>query len=205
MDRLVIGDVGYGKTEVALRAAAVAALSGRQVALAAPTTVLARQHLDSFARRFDNTDIVVAGLSRLSTPAEKRRVKAGLADGSTEVALIRPPVDLPEHRTLILDSESWVACLPRDHRLADRAEVEIAELLDDPIVCAPMTAGSWRDYWLAMDAREGRPPTIAGVAATYAEGEADPAVLAEEVRRTARLLTARFGGALARAAVPPPA
>jgi DNA-binding transcriptional LysR family regulator len=92
---------------------------------------------------------------------------AGLADGSTEVALIRPPVDLHEYRTLILDSESWVACLPRDHRLAHRAEVEITELLDDPIVCAPLTAGTWRDYWLAMDAREGRPPTIAGVAATY--------------------------------------
>lgn len=92
---------------------------------------------------------------------------AGLADGSTEVALIRPPVDLPEYRTLILETESWVACLPRDHRLAHRAEVEIAELLDDPIVCAPLTAGSWRDYWLAMDARGSRPPTIAGVAATY--------------------------------------
>ena len=92
---------------------------------------------------------------------------AGLADGSTEVAIIRPPVDLPEHRMLILDSESWVACLPRDHRLAERAEVEIAELLEDPIVCAPLTAGPWRDYWLAMDARGNRPPTIAAVAATY--------------------------------------
>ncbi|MCP3735771.1 DEAD/DEAH box helicase [Sphingomonas sp. RP10(2022)] len=87
MDRLVIGDVGFGKTEVALRAAAVAALSGRQVALAAPTTVLARQHLDSFAARFDGTDIVVAGLSRLSTAAEKRRVKAALADGSIHVVI----------------------------------------------------------------------------------------------------------------------
>ncbi|BDY29281.1 LysR family transcriptional regulator [Mycolicibacterium mageritense] len=92
---------------------------------------------------------------------------AGLADGRTEVALIRPPVDLPEHRMLILDSESWVACLPRDHRLAGRSEVEIAELLDDPIVCAPLTAGSWRDYWMAMDVRGNRPPTIAAVAATY--------------------------------------
>ncbi|WP_019513311.1 LysR family transcriptional regulator [Mycolicibacterium neoaurum] len=92
---------------------------------------------------------------------------AGLADGSTEVAIIRPPVDLPEHRVLILDSESWVACLPRDHRLADRTEVGIAELLDDPIVCAPLTAGTWRDYWLAMDVRGNRPPTIAAVAATY--------------------------------------
>jgi DNA-binding transcriptional LysR family regulator len=92
---------------------------------------------------------------------------AGLADGSTEVAIIRPPVDLPDHRILVLDSEAWVACLPRDHPLADRREVQIAELLDDPIVCAPLTAGTWRDYWLAMDVRGNRPPTIAAVAATY--------------------------------------
>lgn len=92
---------------------------------------------------------------------------AGLADGSTEVAIIRPPVDLPEHRMLVLDSESWVACLPRDHRLAHRSEVAITELLDDPIVCAPLTAGTWRDYWLAMDVRGNRPPTIAAIAATY--------------------------------------
>jgi DNA-binding transcriptional LysR family regulator len=94
---------------------------------------------------------------------------AGLADGTTEVAIIRPPVDLPEHRMLILDAEDWVACLPRDHRFAQRSEVSIAELLDDPIVVAPSSAGRWRDYWMAMDAREGRPPTIAAVASTYEE------------------------------------
>jgi DNA-binding transcriptional LysR family regulator len=94
---------------------------------------------------------------------------AGLADGTTEVAIIRPPVDLPEHRMLILDAEDWVACLPRDHRLATRSEVSIAELLDDPIVVAPGSAGRWRDYWMAMDARDGTPPTIAAVAATYEE------------------------------------
>ena len=92
---------------------------------------------------------------------------AGLSAGATEVALIRPPVDLPEHRMLVLDSESWVACLPRDHPLAGRHEVGIAELLDDPIVCAPLTAGPWRDYWMAMDARGNQPPTIAAIAATY--------------------------------------
>lgn len=94
---------------------------------------------------------------------------AGLADGTTEVAIIRPPVDLPEHRMFILDAESWVACLPRDHRLAQRTELTIAELLDEPIVVAPSTAGRWRDYWMAMDARDGKPPTIAAVAATYEE------------------------------------
>lgn len=87
MDRLVIGDVGYGKTEVALRAAAIAALAGRQVAVAAPTTVLARQHLESFTERFRDTGVVVAGLSRLSTAAEKTQVKAGLADGSIHVVV----------------------------------------------------------------------------------------------------------------------
>ena len=92
---------------------------------------------------------------------------AGLADGATEVAIIRPPVDLPQHRMFALDTETWVACLPRDHPLAARAEVAITELLDDPLIVAPSSAGSWRDYWMAVDVRNGRAPTIAGVAATY--------------------------------------
>lgn len=87
MDRLVIGDVGYGKTEVALRAAALVALAGSQVAIAAPTTVLVRQHLESFRRRFEGTGIVVAGLSRLSSAADKKAVKAGLADGSIGIVI----------------------------------------------------------------------------------------------------------------------
>ena len=87
MDRLVIGDVGYGKTEVALRAAAMVALAGGQVAIAAPTTVLVRQHLESFRRRFGGTGIEVAGLSRLSTAAEKKATKAGLADGSIGIVI----------------------------------------------------------------------------------------------------------------------
>ena len=87
MDRLVVGDVGYGKTEVALRAAALVALSGRQVAITAPTTVLVRQHIETFTRRFEGTGVEVAGLSRLSTPADKKRVVAGLADGSIKVVI----------------------------------------------------------------------------------------------------------------------
>ena len=87
MDRLVVGDVGYGKTEVALRAAAHVALAGRQVAIVAPTTVLVRQHLETFAARFADAGIEVAGLSRLSSAAEKKRVKAGLADGTIRVVV----------------------------------------------------------------------------------------------------------------------
>jgi transcription-repair coupling factor (superfamily II helicase) len=87
MDRLIVGDVGYGKTEVALRAAALAAFAGKQVALAAPTTVLARQHLDTFIQRFARTGVKVASLSRLSSTAEKKAVKAGLADGSIAIVI----------------------------------------------------------------------------------------------------------------------
>ena len=87
MDRLVVGDVGFGKTEVALRAAAVAALAGRQVALVAPTTVLVRQHVATFTKRFADSGIAVAHLSRLTPPAEAKRVKAGLADGTVRVVV----------------------------------------------------------------------------------------------------------------------
>ena len=81
MNRLVVGDVGFGKTEVALRAAAMAVFAGKQVALAAPTTVLARQHLETFQSRFAELGVEVAMLSRLVTGAERKKVLAGLADG----------------------------------------------------------------------------------------------------------------------------
>jgi transcription-repair coupling factor (superfamily II helicase) len=87
MDRLVCGDVGFGKTEVALRAAAAVALGGRQVAIAAPTTVLARQHFETFRRRFAGTGIGVAHLSRLVSPAEARAVKQGLESGEIGVVI----------------------------------------------------------------------------------------------------------------------
>jgi transcription-repair coupling factor (superfamily II helicase) len=87
MDRLVIGDVGYGKTEVALRAAALVALAGRQAVIAAPTTVLVRQHFETFRQRFERTGLKVASLSRLSDSADRKRVKAGLADGSISVVI----------------------------------------------------------------------------------------------------------------------
>jgi transcription-repair coupling factor (superfamily II helicase) len=87
MDRLVCGDVGFGKTEVALRALAAAIFSGKQAALIAPTTVLARQHAETLRRRFGRFGIEVAQLSRLVAPAEAKRVKAGLADGSIRLVV----------------------------------------------------------------------------------------------------------------------
>lgn len=87
MDRLVVGDVGYGKTEVALRAAAIAVLAGYQVVIVAPTTVLVRQHVETFRRRFERIGRRVEGLSGLSTAAEAKAVKAGLEDGSIDVVV----------------------------------------------------------------------------------------------------------------------
>ena len=87
MDRLICGDVGFGKTEVALRAACAAALAGKQVAVVAPTTVLVRQHCLTFRRRFAGFDLRVDQLSRLSGGAEARAVRAGLADGSVRIVV----------------------------------------------------------------------------------------------------------------------
>nr|WP_245354313.1 LysR family transcriptional regulator [Brachybacterium sacelli] len=93
---------------------------------------------------------------------------AGLASGAVDIALLRPPVDLPGIEYAVVDEESWVACLPRNHRLASRGELRIEELLDEPIVVAPESAGGWREYWYAADARR-EPPIIAAEAATYEE------------------------------------
>ncbi|WP_298809290.1 TRCF domain-containing protein [uncultured Sphingomonas sp.] len=137
MDRLVIGDVGYGKTEVALRAAALAALAGGQVAIAAPTTVLARQHLESFASRFEGTDVVVAGLSRLSSAAEKKQVKAGLADGSIHVvvgtgAVAGKGVAYKNLSLVIIDEEQRFGAADKQ-RLRDLSAGHVLSLSATPI------------------------------------------------------------------------
>lgn len=103
---------------------------------------------------------------------------AGLASGATEIALLRPPVDVPGLEMTVVAEESWVACLPRSHRLANRSELRIEELLDEPIIVAPQSAGHWRDFWLAEDARQGKPPIIAAEAATY---EAETTLVARGV------------------------
>jgi transcription-repair coupling factor (superfamily II helicase) len=137
MDRLVIGDVGYGKTEVALRAAALAALAGGQVAIAAPTTVLARQHLESFASRFEGTDVVVAGLSRLSSAAEKKKVKAGLADGTVHVvvgtgAVAGKGVEYANLALVIIDEEQRFGAADKQ-RLRDLSAGHVLSLSATPI------------------------------------------------------------------------
>ena len=128
MDRLLCGDVGFGKTEAALRAAAAVALAGRQVAVLAPTTVLVRQHLSSFSRRFAAAGIEVAALSRLTRPAEARAIRTRLADGSLRVvigtqALAGKDVAFADLALLVVDEEQ---------RFGTRAKAALAAFRDRP-------------------------------------------------------------------------
>ncbi|MFC3079139.1 transcription-repair coupling factor [Phenylobacterium terrae] len=127
MNRLVCGDVGFGKTEVAIRAAAAAALCGRQVAVAAPTTVLARQHFETFRRRFAGLGVEVRQLSRLVDTAEARAVKQGLADGSVRIvigthALVSKDVAFADLGLVIIDEEQ---------RFGAKLKAQLRELAPD--------------------------------------------------------------------------
>ncbi|GFE76631.1 DEAD/DEAH box helicase [Novosphingobium sp. TCA1] len=137
MDRLIIGDVGYGKTEVALRAAALAALAGFQVVVAAPTTVLVRQHLETFRRRFEGTKIEIVGLSRLSTSVERKAAKAGLADGSIDIvvgtgAVMAKGVKYARLGLVIIDEEQRFGAADKA-RLRGLGTVHILSLSATPI------------------------------------------------------------------------
>lgn len=123
MDRVVIGDVGYGKTEVAIRAAGAVALAGGQVALIAPTTVLARQHFETVRRRFAGLGVEVAHLSRLVPLREAKKVRQGLADGSIRIvvgthAVLGRAVRFDDLALVIVDEEQRLGAAQK-RRLRD--------------------------------------------------------------------------------------
>jgi transcription-repair coupling factor (superfamily II helicase) len=187
MDRLVVGDVGYGKTEVALRAVAVAALSGKQVALVAPTTVLVRQHIESFRKRFERFGIAVAGLSRLSTPAEMRAAKKGLADGSVRVvigtkAVAGKGVEFQDLGLVVIDEEQRFGTADKA-RLRTLAEgVHVLTLTATPIPAhAAGRAGRLQELSLITTPPARRLPTRTRVAGFSAE-LVRPALLREKRR-----------------------
>jgi transcription-repair coupling factor (superfamily II helicase) len=138
MNRLICGDVGYGKTEVALRAAAATALSGKQVAVLAPTTVLVRQHLQTFTRRFRSTDVSVAHLSRLAKPADAKHVKAGLLDGSVRIvigthALLARGVRFKDLGLVVIDEEQRFGTAHKEKIQALAKGVHVLTLTATPI------------------------------------------------------------------------
>ncbi len=138
MDRLICGDVGFGKTEVALRAAFVAASSGKQVAVIVPTTLLARQHYQSFVARFKDTGIKVAQLSRLVKPKEATLVKEQLKKGEVQIivgthALLAKSVEFQDLGLLIVDEEQHFGVGQKERLKNLKADVHVLTLTATPI------------------------------------------------------------------------
>ncbi len=138
MDRLVCGDVGFGKTEVALRAAFATVLTGGQVAVVVPTTLLARQHAETFARRFDGFGIRIGQLSRLVTAKDAAETKAGLADGSVHIvigthALLAKDIRFHNLQLLIVDEEQHFGVKHKERLKSLRADVHVLTLTATPI------------------------------------------------------------------------
>jgi transcription-repair coupling factor (superfamily II helicase) len=138
MDRVICGDVGYGKTEIAVRAAFKAVQDGTQVAVLVPTTLLVQQHLATFSRRYAPFPITVAGLSRFNTDAEARKTLEGLADGSIDVVigthrLLTPQVRFKDLGLLIVDEEQRFGVEHKEHIKALRTSVDVLTMSATPI------------------------------------------------------------------------
>jgi transcription-repair coupling factor (superfamily II helicase) len=138
MDRLVCGDVGFGKTEVALRAAFVAAMNGQQVAVIAPTTLLARQHYASFTERFAGFPIQIGRLSRLVPEREAKETRAKLADGTMDIvigthALLSKSVSFKRLGLVIVDEEQRFGVTHKEKLKQLRTNVHVLTLTATPI------------------------------------------------------------------------
>ncbi len=143
MDRLICGDVGFGKTEVALRAAFVAVMGGKQVAILAPTTLLAEQHAQTFADRFADWPVRIAELSRFRTGKEVTQALKGLTEGTIDIVigthkLLSSEVTFQRLGLVIIDEEHRFGVRQKEALKALRAEVDVLTLTATPI---PRTLG----------------------------------------------------------------
>ncbi len=143
MDRLVCGDVGFGKTEVALRAAFVAVTAGKQVAFLAPTTLLAEQHYQTLVDRFAKWPVKIAEMSRFRTAKEIQAAAEGLAKGQVDIVvgthkLLSPSIQFKDLGLLIIDEEHRFGVKHKEAMKALRAEVDVLTLTATPI---PRTLG----------------------------------------------------------------
>ncbi len=138
MDRLLVGDVGYGKTEIAVRAAFKAVQSGRQVAVLVPTTILAEQHLRTFGDRFADFPIRVDVMSRFQGPKEQQAILAGLKEGKTDVVigthrLLSPDVHFGDLGLLVIDEEHRFGVKHKERLKQLRLETDVLTLTATPI------------------------------------------------------------------------
>ncbi|MEM8789176.1 MAG: transcription-repair coupling factor [Pseudomonadota bacterium] len=138
MDRLICGDVGFGKTEVALRAAFIAAMSGHQVAVVAPTTLLARQHAHAFAERFRGLPVKVRQLSRFVSAKDAAETRSGLAEGRVEIvvgthAILAKTVKFARLGLVVIDEEQKFGVTHKERLKQLRSEVHVLTMTATPI------------------------------------------------------------------------
>ncbi|MEO0327922.1 MAG: transcription-repair coupling factor [Pseudomonadota bacterium] len=138
MDRLVCGDVGFGKTEVALRAAFITAMAGQQVAVVVPTTLLARQHFKTFSERFQGLPVNVRHASRLVGTGELAATKAGLTDGSVDIvigthALLGKSIEFSRLGLLVIDEEQRFGVKHKERLKELKSDVHVLTLSATPI------------------------------------------------------------------------
>ena len=182
MDRLLCGDVGFGKTEVALRAAFKCCQDAKQVMVLCPTTILAQQHFETFFSRFAPFDLKVAVLSRFVTPARQRRALEGFADGSVDVLigthrLLSADVNPYDLGLVIIDEEQRFGVQHKEQLKNMREQVDVLTLSATPIPrTMQMSMSGVRDMSLIMTPPPGRLPVKVTV------GEWDPDVVSAAIR-----------------------
>jgi transcription-repair coupling factor (superfamily II helicase) len=162
MDRLICGDVGFGKTEVALRAAFVAAMDGKQVAVLVPTTLLAEQHFQNFSNRFADLPIKIAELSRFRSAKEQTQVLKDMADGKLDIIigthkLIQKGVKFHDLGLVIIDEEHRFGVQQKERLKALRSEVDVLTLTATPIPrTLAMSLEGLRDFFIIATAPQRR-------------------------------------------------
>ncbi|MFA5826137.1 MAG: transcription-repair coupling factor, partial [Gallionellaceae bacterium] len=184
MDRLICGDVGFGKTEVALRAAFVAVMDGKQVAVLVPTTLLAEQHFQNFSTRFADWPIKIAELSRFRSTKEVNQSLKDLADGKLDIVigthkLIQKDVKFSNLGLVILDEEHRFGVQQKERLKALRAEVDVLTLTATPIPrTLAMSLEGLRDFSVIATAPQRR-LSIKTFASSFSQGIIREAVLRE--------------------------
>lgn len=184
MDRLVCGDVGFGKTEVALRAAFVAVMGGKQVAVLAPTTLLVEQHAQNFADRFADFPVKVAGLSRFNNNKATKAVLEGMADGTVDIIigthkLVQDDIRFKNLGLVIIDEEHRFGVRQKEQLKRLRANVDILTMTATPIPrTLSMALEGLRDFSLITTAPSRR-LAVKTFVKPFSEGSVREAVLRE--------------------------